>query len=173
MKIIAAHSDGITAYQLQSNYHFPRSNVIRYLGQLEESEFLTIEECILDGRANKLYTLSQKGFDYLAELKLKWKKRFAMMDELTSTFITEAEKDHYINKILALSDRKARIDYLNNMKNNIAYKIEDLERKKELLSELNRQISRIVENIENRNEVANSEEIKSLFNMLPSEKGGN
>lgn len=173
MKIIAGYSDGITAYQIQSNYHFPRSNVIRLLSNLEEQKYLLTQESILDGRANKFYILSQKGFTYLAELKSRWKERFTMMEELTSSYFTPAEKAHFIKNFVSIKDKEKQLKYLEDMRSGLERKIIDLDRKKLLLGELGSQLDRIIENVQNMDDELTNSQVETFFSMLPGDKGDN
>lgn len=170
MKIIVGYSDGITAYEIQKKYHFPRSNVIRHLCELENKKFVTIEEKIVDGRLNKSYILSSEGFSHLSSLKEVWKERFSMMEELAGNYFTEAEKIFYIEKIEKIKTTKGKLVFLKNMKSNIDIKVTKIEKRKELLTAISGQINRIIENIESRDHLEN-EDIEELFDMLPGDRG--
>ncbi|MFX1321715.1 MAG: PadR family transcriptional regulator, partial [Promethearchaeota archaeon] len=80
--IISDHPNGITGYQLQEKYKFPRGTLIRTLQDLEVRKHLETKEEIIDGRANKFYLITELGNSYLEELKLKWANIFGMMSEI-------------------------------------------------------------------------------------------
>ena len=71
LKILTDNLEGITGYQLQEKYHFPRTNVLRLLDQLEEEKYVETKEEIVDGRTNKLYLITEKGIKYNEE---QWEK---------------------------------------------------------------------------------------------------
>ncbi|MFX1477439.1 MAG: hypothetical protein ACFFCI_04855 [Promethearchaeota archaeon] len=80
--IISEHSEGITGYQLQEKYHFPRGTLVRSLQDLEEKGYLQTKEEIIDGRPNKFYLITIEGKKVLEELKLKWATIFGRLAEI-------------------------------------------------------------------------------------------
>ena len=68
LTIISEYQDGITGYQLQEKFSFPRGTLLRNLNFLEVNSYVKIKEGIVKGRAQKLYTISQLGRDYLEHL---------------------------------------------------------------------------------------------------------
>ena len=61
LKILTDNLEGITGYQLQEDYHFPRTNVLRLLDKLVDEKLVETKEEIVDGRANKLYIITDEG----------------------------------------------------------------------------------------------------------------
>lgn len=80
--IISEHQDGITGYQLQQKFKFPRGTLLRTLNYLEEKGYLKIKEDIIKGRAQKIFMISQTGRDFLERLKVKWATQFARMSDM-------------------------------------------------------------------------------------------
>ncbi|NHJ39835.1 MAG: winged helix DNA-binding protein [Asgard group archaeon] len=81
---ISEESEGITGYDLMKTYGIKRSNVYRSLRDLEEElGYLTSEEKIVEGRAQKLYKITDKGKDYLSELREQWTRRIAFLMDIT------------------------------------------------------------------------------------------
>lgn len=80
--IISEYPDGITGYQLQEKYKFPRGTLIRTLQDLEEQKYLESREEIIEGRANKFYSVTEEGKKFLELLKLKWANLFGIMAEI-------------------------------------------------------------------------------------------
>jgi len=76
--IISDHPNGITGYQLQEKYKFPRGTLIRTLQDLEVRKHLETKEEIIEGRTNKFYKITDLGSSFLEELKLKWEKRLSV-----------------------------------------------------------------------------------------------
>ena len=58
LKIITDNPEGITAYQLANNYQINRSTVKLMLSYFEEKAYITSNTEVIDGRANKLYFLT-------------------------------------------------------------------------------------------------------------------
>ncbi len=80
--IISEHSEGITGYQLQEKYHFPRGTVLRTLQDLEEKGYLETKEEIIEGRSNKFYLITIEGKKFLETLKLKWVTIFGRLADI-------------------------------------------------------------------------------------------
>ncbi|MHA1679600.1 MAG: PadR family transcriptional regulator [Promethearchaeota archaeon] len=81
--------DGITGYQLQNDYNIPQTNVYRVLNKLKEDELVDIEECKVDGRKQKRYSITSKGVDELKELK----KEAASKISFLFNVLTPGEKE--------------------------------------------------------------------------------
>ncbi|MHA1681613.1 MAG: PadR family transcriptional regulator [Promethearchaeota archaeon] len=80
--IIQGHPDGITGYRLQERYSFPRGTLLRILAELEENEFVETKELVEGGRKQKVFSLNDKGIEYLEGLKEKWALQFAMLSDV-------------------------------------------------------------------------------------------
>jgi len=80
--IISEHQDGITGYQLQGRFKFSRGTLLRTLNNFEEKGYVKIKEAIVKGRAQKIYTISQSGREFLDHLKMKWASQFAGMSDM-------------------------------------------------------------------------------------------
>ncbi|MHA1521143.1 MAG: hypothetical protein ACTSRK_13245 [Promethearchaeota archaeon] len=79
---IKNETEGISGYQLQEHFDLPRGTLLRMLSSLEQKESLETREEIINGRANKFYTITKDGEEFLEELKMKWADRNAEIDEL-------------------------------------------------------------------------------------------
>ena len=153
LKIVADNPEGVTAYQLHTNYSFPRSNAIRLLDELEENTFVSAEEQIKAGRTNKIYTLTQSGFKFLLELKTEWAERFMMMEELTTRNITSTEKKFFIKEIRALKTKEDRLNYLLSLKSKLEGKMAIAENKYTTLLKMKDQIELIKEKIKSTDDL--------------------
>ena len=80
--IISEHPKGLTGYQLQEKYNFPRGTIVRALQDLENKQYLKSKEEIIEGRANKFYIITDLGRKFLEELKLKWANLFSILSEI-------------------------------------------------------------------------------------------
>ncbi len=79
---ISEETEGITGYELQKNYKAKQTTVYRVLKEMEEKELLTSEETIIKGRAQRLYKITEKGKEYLIELREKWTTRITFLAEI-------------------------------------------------------------------------------------------
>ena len=111
--IISEYPEGITGYQLQDIYKFPRGTLIRALQDLEEKSYLTIREEIIEGRANKFYVITKEGKKYSQELKMKWANIFGMMAEINPP---QAMRMLLIEKIEGLNDKEDAIDFFRGIR---------------------------------------------------------
>ena len=111
--IVSEYLDGITGYQLQEKYKFPRGTLIKTLQELEEKNYLSTKEAIIDGRANKFYMLTDLGKKYLEELKLKWVNIFGAMSEFNPS---EGLEILLINRIEGLNSKEDTIDFFRGIR---------------------------------------------------------
>ncbi len=79
---IKNETKGISGYQLQEHFDLPRGTLLRMLSGLEQKKSLETREEVINGRANKFYTITKDGEEFLEELKMKWADRNAEIDEL-------------------------------------------------------------------------------------------
>ncbi|MBN1331218.1 MAG: PadR family transcriptional regulator [Candidatus Heimdallarchaeota archaeon] len=79
---ISEAEDGITGYELQKNYNVKQTNVYRILKEMEDEGYLTSEETIVNGRAQKLYTITEKGKERLKELRETWTNKVAFLTDI-------------------------------------------------------------------------------------------
>ena len=143
LKILSDNPDGITGYQLQEDYHFPRTNVLRVLDDLVEQKYVKIKKDEVDGRANKLFIITDTGMNYMDELKEKWADRFSMMSDTTMPYFSRGEKHMLLKRIDQLTSIEDAIDYFRGKRSKIKTKhsaiqerLEILENRKERLDDL-------------------------------------
>lgn len=172
LKIIADNPEGITAYQMTTNYHFPRSNALRLLEGLSRENRIQSEEKIVEGRTNKIFTLTNAGFIYLLSLKEKWTDRFVMMEELTTGNITSSEKKFFVDQIKQIKTKPERLEYINSIKRKIAKKIAVAEKKVATLTKIQSSIDLIIHQLDDSENLSKSEisEIFEIFNQREEEQ---
>src|SRR6056297_3630291 len=73
---------GVTAYQLEKQYKYPRTSATRSLESLEGQLILESIEKTEDGRNQKIYLLTDKGKEELDDMKRNWAGRIAMWTEM-------------------------------------------------------------------------------------------
>ncbi len=107
----------------------PRSNVIRVLNDLLQKEFVITKDMIKDGRAQKLYSLTDKGQEKLRQMKTQWASFFTNMadqspiEKLANPFTIPEVRDTFLEE-LALCQTKEEmllIYYVENNQNLIIY----------------------------------------------------
>ncbi|HUT81928.1 MAG TPA: PadR family transcriptional regulator [Candidatus Bathyarchaeia archaeon] len=74
--------DGITGYELQKNYNAKQTNVYRILKEMEDEGYLSSEETIVNGRAQKLYQITENGKDRLKGLRETWTNKVAFLTDI-------------------------------------------------------------------------------------------
>lgn len=182
MIISESDNQGITGYDLQEKYGFPRGTLLRTLKSFEEKRFVKINEEIIRGRTNKLYTISKLGKDYLNTLKKKWANLFAIMSEkanperFSHPFAREWFRLMILENIKSLESKLEAEEFLtkiiggtNEMIKRFSSRINELERFKVKLEEL----FPYIENMKQFDQNILRDEIKNLFKSLKDEWGGN
>ncbi|MHA1674678.1 MAG: PadR family transcriptional regulator [Promethearchaeota archaeon] len=79
---IKNETEGISGYQLREHFDLPRGTLLRMLSSLEQKKSIETREEVINGRANKFYSITKDGEEFLEELKMKWADRNAEIDEL-------------------------------------------------------------------------------------------
>lgn len=164
LKIITDNPDGITAYQLANNYQINRSTVKLMLSDFEKQAYISSNTEVIDGRANKLYFLTDLGFDYLLKLKYDWFERFRMMEELTLRNLTSSEKKHYIAKIENYKTKEERLEYLQAMQLRHKINIEIYKRKYQTFVRMDEIITYIIKNVE-KEDYLDKKELETFFDL--------
>ena len=80
---IAEETEGITGYDLQKNYKVKQTSVYRTLKDMEEKGYIISEETIVNGRAQRLYHITEKGKEKLRELRENWTNQIAFLSDIT------------------------------------------------------------------------------------------
>ena len=111
--IISEYPNGITGYQLQDKYNFPRGTLVRTLQALEDKQYLKSREEVLEGRANKFYIITELGKKFLEELKLKWANVFGIMSEINPP---EGLKRLIFEKVEEFESKEDAIDFFRGIR---------------------------------------------------------
>ena len=164
LKIITDNPKGITAYQLANNYQINRSTVKLMLEDFEKNAYISSKTEIIDGRANKIYVLTDIGFDYLLQLKYTWFERFRMMEELTLRNLTSSEKQHYIKKIENYKTKEERLEYLKAMQSRHQTNMKIYELKYQTFVKMNEHINYIIKKVE-KEDYLDKKELESFFDL--------
>ena len=143
--IISEYPDGITGYQLQEKYKFPRGTLIKTLHELEEKNYLRTKEVIIDGRANKFYMLTEMGKNFLEELKLKWANLFGAMSEFNPS---KGLGILLMNRIEELSSKEDAIDFFRGIRSWNKSMLQHMEERIEKLKSSKVDLDNIINEIE-------------------------
>ena len=85
LMILSDNPEGITGYQFQERFNIPRGNVLRIMDDLVKLDYVTTSKSVITGRAQKFFIITEKGKEYLNELKEKWSARLAQMTDFTGS----------------------------------------------------------------------------------------
>ena len=148
LKILTDNLDGITGYQLQEDYHFPRTNVLRLLDDLVEQKYVKTKTDTVDGRANKLYIITDKGMDYMNELKEKWAERFTMMSDTTMPFFSKGERFMLKKSIDKFTSTEDAVDYFRGIRSRVKSKQTVLQDRLDVYNKLKDKLDELIDDLE-------------------------
>lgn len=154
--IISECPNGITGYQLQDKYNFPRGTLIRTLQELEDKNYLTSREEIVEGRANKFYLITELGKKFLEELKLRWANLFSIMSEITPS---KGLKMILFEKIEEFESKEDAIDLFRGLRSWMKTMLQRIENRIEIFKKSKDDLNKIIQNIE-KMDVLNKDKIK-------------
>jgi DNA-binding PadR family transcriptional regulator len=158
--IISEYPYGITGYQLQDKYNFPRGTLVRTLQALEDKQYLKSREEILEGRANKFYIITELGKKFLEELKLKWANVFSIMSEINPP---EGLKRIIFEKVEEFESKEDAIDFFRGIRSWMKSVLNRIELRIEKLKGSKADLDRIVKEIEEM-ESLDQVKIKDMIN---------
>jgi len=156
--IISEYTDGITGYHLQEKYNFPRGTLIRTLQDLEDKDYLSSKEEIIEGRTNKFYMITEEGKSFLGELKLKWANLFGIMAELNPP---EVMKTMIFEKIDEFQKKPDAIDFFKSIRSWIKGMIQHIEGRIQKFKRSEMDLNLMIEKIEIMDSL-NKEKIKGM-----------
>ena len=174
---ISEESEGITGYELMKTYGIKRSNVYRALNELEEDlGFLTSEEKIVEGRAQRLYKITEKGKNHLTELRENWTRRIAFLMDITPpppppmghyphAHIRKHRTDLFIDQLSKFKTKEEALTFLQNAKEHFKERIKRYEKR---IDDLNISLTSFneIESKINEDERYNPEEIALFVKKL-------
>lgn len=79
---VIEEGEGITGYKIENIFNIPHSNVISVLKKLKEKKFVETSETIVNGRAQKYYTITEEGKEYLRKLRENWAERVSFLNDI-------------------------------------------------------------------------------------------
>jgi len=143
--IISEYPGGITGYQLQDKYNFPRGTLIRTLQELEDKKYLISKEEVVEGRANKFFIVTELGRKFLDELKLKWANLFSMMSEISPS---KGLRLILLEKIKQFDTKDDAIDFFRGLRSWIKSMLQQIEKRIENFKKSKTNLDRLIEEID-------------------------
>jgi len=169
LMILSDNPEGITGYQFQEKYKLPRGNLLRIMNELEKLEYVITSESVIKGRAQKFFIITDKGKDYLDDLKKKWADRFAQMSEFAAPdmlgrlFMRRGFQMFLSNQLDHISSKEDAIDLFRGLRSKVkTFKARITDGLKEL-ENAKSGLDSIIQRIEEM-EILNLDEIKNLVN---------
>ncbi|TFF86572.1 MAG: PadR family transcriptional regulator [Promethearchaeota archaeon] len=154
LMIISEYPKGITGYQLQEEYDFPRGTLVRTLSRFEEKGLLQLKDEDDGSRKKKLYIITEKGLNRLEELKKRWAKQFATMSDLMPPqeksfrhFFREGMKFLLKKRIEECSTKEDAEDLFGGVRSQIKSMIRGLKQKEKHLEIMKNEVSSVLEKI--------------------------
>ncbi len=98
----SADGKGITGYELKALFNVPQTTVYRALGELEGKKLVRCEENIVDGRAQKRYTLTPEGKIALGNLKKNVAGKLTFIFEMLAPDMAIPGKGHLVDHFVAM-----------------------------------------------------------------------
>ncbi|HUU78566.1 MAG TPA: PadR family transcriptional regulator [candidate division Zixibacteria bacterium] len=133
---VAEETEGITGYDLQKNYDVKQTNVYRTLKEMEDQEYLSAEETIISGRAQKIYKITEKGKERLKELREKWTNRIAFLTDIVpperfAPFPPRKSRfERFVDQMKNFESKEEAIEYLEYLKEHFSRRKTRLENQK-------------------------------------------
>jgi len=158
LMIISDIPEGITGYQLQEKYHFPRGTILKVLNELETMGYLEYRETVIKGRAQKFYVISDKGKQYFEELKEKWANHFALMSDMappekfSNPFFRKAPLKRMLRNINKCESKEDALDNFRGIRSNLKFHLTKIEKRRKNLEYSKNNLDEIISKIEQMTE---------------------
>ncbi|TFG11639.1 MAG: PadR family transcriptional regulator [Promethearchaeota archaeon] len=154
LSIIIDKEEGINGYQLQEHYNIPRGSMLRSLEELENGEYLKVTETKVEGRDQKIYSISEKGKQYLEHLKEKWANEFATMSDMAPPevyahpFTRRPHRVKMMRFIEHCESKEEALDYFRGMRSKLTLSIKRLNFRIENITQIKEELDSVISNIE-------------------------
>jgi DNA-binding PadR family transcriptional regulator len=171
LMILVDKPEGITGYQLQEKYGFPRGSMLRSLEKLEAKKYVSTQVSTNKGREHKFYIITEEGKSYLENIKEKWTHHFALMSDMAppEKYGNPFRRDHLrrdlMRKIEKFKSKEDAIDFFRGMRSHFKDSLSRLERRKERIQSTRSSIDEIVNKLE-KMESFEIEEIKKIVKSI-------
>jgi DNA-binding PadR family transcriptional regulator len=167
--LISDYPDGITGYQLQDKFNFPRGTLIRTLQELEDKGYLESKEEIVDGRANKFFMITELGRKFLGELKLKWANIFGTMSEIIPS---KGIIMVLLEKVKDFEDKDDAIDFFRGLRSWTNNMLKGIEKRIEHIKGTKVDLDRIINEIEKMDSLNKDRVIEMVDESIKKRREG-
>jgi len=146
--------EGITGYRLQDKFQFPRGNILRLLDELMEQKYLSVEDSVIEGRAQKIFKISDAGKQYLTKLKQKWAEFFSHMsdqapiEEFAPPFASRIGIENLYNMINECKTKDDAIDVVRGLRAQLTREHERIEQRLQRVDQRKTKLDELVKLIE-------------------------
>jgi len=168
LSILNEIPEGITGYRLQEKFQFPRGNILRLLDELVEQKYILVEDSVVEGRAQKIFKISEEGKKYLNELKHRWAEFFSHMsdqapfEEFAPPFAPKAGIEHLYHMILDCKNKEDTIDIVRGLRAQLTRERDRIEQRLHRVDQRKTKLDELIKYIEKMDSF-NIEEIKKFL----------
>lgn len=150
---IQQEKDGLTGYAIAGYFGIPLTNVYRILDKFVEAKIplLKTEETIKEGRAQKLYKITEEGNVYLNTLKEEWAGKISFLQGITGFCAPfpirrkhHPQFEEHINKI---KDQEDALRFLKVYQDSFDNRIQSMEVTIKSIKEAKEKINEAVEKV--------------------------
>jgi DNA-binding PadR family transcriptional regulator len=164
---ISEEPEGITGYDLLMKYKAKRTNVYRTLKYMDEQGFVDSKEMIVQGRAHRIFTITDAGTARLAELKEKWTNRIAFLTDIVPTERSTypyMQQKHLVDLIdkIDIENQEEVLEFLNHLKDHRLKQKDRTEIRLEHINTKTKQIDDLIEKV-TKDENYDPDEIELLI----------
>jgi len=167
LMILSENPEGITGYQFQEKFGIPRGNIIRIMDDLVEMEYVKTSESVIKGRAQKFFIITEKGKEYLNDLKEKWGERFTQMSEMIDPnmmdnmfmFMRKGLETILMHQVDKLKSKDDALDLFRGLRFRAKTFIAKMTERLDLIKHIKSELDSMVQTIEKKDDL-DLEEIK-------------
>ncbi|MHA1338863.1 MAG: hypothetical protein ACTSRZ_08135 [Promethearchaeota archaeon] len=169
--ILSNNLEGITTYQLEKSYGFPRTSSIRLLKKLIDNNYVVETTPPNADRKQKYYKLTGEGIKYFKNLKEKWVKRLIKLLEFPQINLEHSKGDiklnvqQLIDNLNIYSDRTDIEDYLRSIRLKLKTEISLIEQQLGKLKDTKSKLDDVIIKIGSATEL-NDEKIQDILKSL-------
>jgi len=168
---ISEETEGITGYDLQKNYKVKQTNVYRTLKGMEEKGYITSEEAIVKGRAQKLYKITEHGKEKLRELRENWTNQIAFLSDIippprgSLIRIRHSKRPSLIEQLKKFKTKEEANKFLQDLEKHYERRKEQLQQRMINLNSTLKSITEITAKVEKLDDYS-TEEIEKIIKEM-------
>ncbi len=168
LMILSENPEGITGYQFQEKFGIPRGNILRIMDDLIELEYVTTSKSVIKGRAQKFFIITEKGRDYLNDLKQKWGERFTQMSEMVDPnmmnnmfmFMKKGIETMLTHQIENIDSKEDALDFFRGLRSKAKMFLTLMNKRLDFMKNVKSELDSMIQTIEKKDKL-DLEEIKS------------